>query len=73
MKLANANKKTFQLTKSAFDQMAKALESLYCKQVRIYEISSSPARLCPPRQKHCGWTNRPTDGPTDGHTLTTKN
>ena len=34
-------------------------------QVRRHEISRSPARLCPPRQKHYVPTHGPTDGPTD--------
>ena len=33
------------------------------KQVRIHEISRSPARLCPPTKALP--TDRPTDGPTD--------
>ena len=39
------------------------------KQVCIHKMSNSPARLCPPRQKHYGRTERRTDGQTDGHTL----
>ena len=31
----------------------------------LYEISRSPARLCPPRQKHYGPIHGPTDRRTD--------
>ena len=36
----------------------------FLEQVRLHEISRLPARLCPPRQKRYGPTDRRTDTPS---------
>ena len=57
------------------EQRLALVHAVLKEQVRIHEISRSPARLCPPTKalptdrQTSGPTDQRIDGPTDGHTL----